>query len=155
MADYERHPFIEGVAHYYGDVVRQVLIVTAALMLIAAPFYADNLRVELPFEVAGALILAGIAALISPHNRSAMFGSAIATGVGVVLFETWALYSYGDSSVAQFTLRQIIALSFLTGFYFSVKTVRAFVMQTIGRVGTSREFERDDEDRTKHMSEKG
>ena len=165
MADYEQHPFVRGVPHYYGDIVRQLFICVAALMLVAAPFYADALRVELPFEIVGALTLVAVAALVNPNTKATLFASAVASGVGAVVYETWALYGYMDSSWSQFLLRQFLAVLFLLGFYFSVKTVRAFLMHTIGVADATGEPPGEfsagtrsmhyDHERTKHMSEKG
>src|SRR3989344_2051869 len=141
MTDYARHPFVKQVSHYYGDTVLQIFIATAALMLLTAPFYGDTLRIELPFEIAGALILVALAALANPHNKTSMVANAIAAGVGMVIFETWALYLYQESSWAQFTLREIVAVLFLVAFYFSTQTVRAFVMHQVGKEDEPGEFE--------------
>ena len=139
--DHVRGPFLPHLNHYFGDIVRQIFISTAALILVAAPFYADNLRVELPFEIGGALALVALAALANPHNRGSMVGSSIAAGVGLVIYEIWALYAYHDSSWVQFFLRELIALLFLVAFYFSLKTVRAFIMHQVGKRDVVDEFE--------------
>ncbi len=136
-----RGGYAESVPHYYGDYVRQLFISAAALMLIGAPFYSDALRVELPFEIAGALVLVALAALVNPHKQSVFLAAATASGVGLILFESWALYGYYDSTWTQFILREVIAIIFLAGFYFSMKTVRAFVLHKIGKHDTAGEFE--------------
>lgn len=142
--DYVRpDPIWPGVPHYYGDTIRQLFIVNAGLILIGAPFYADSLRAELPFEILGALILAGLAALVNPHKRSFLFANAIAAGVGLLLYETWALSAYETSTWTQFVLRELIAIVFLFAFYFSVKTVRAFVLHQIGKSERVGEFDED------------
>src|SRR3989344_9204096 len=122
MDDYAPHPYAENIPHYHGDAVRQLFISAAALMLIGAPFYADSLRTELPFEIVGALILAALAALANPHKKLALVADAIAAGVGLVIYKTWALYTYHDSTWMQFVLREVIAIIFLSAFYFSMKT---------------------------------
>lgn len=124
---------LHGVPHYYGDIVRQLFLVSAAVMLVAAPFYADTLSLELPFEIMGAIVLVALAAAVNPHNRLGLYGNAIASGVGLVLYETWALYPYSTSTWMQFTLRQFVALLFLAAFYFSMKTVRALIFHQIGK----------------------
>ena len=131
----------EPVPHYHGDIVRQLFISTAALLLIGAPFYADSLRTELPFEIAGAILLVALAALANPHNRTIFMAGAVAAGVGLVIFETWALFSYHESTWMQFILREVVALAFLAGFYFSMKTVRAFVMHKVGKRDEAGEFD--------------
>ncbi len=146
--DYVRsNPVWPAVPHYYGDTIRQLFIVNAGLILIGAPFYADSLRAELPFEILGALILAGLAALVNPHKKSFLFANAVAAGVGLLFYETWALSQYETSTWTQFVLRELIAIIFLFAFYFSVKTVRAFVLHQIGkseRVGEFDENARDE-----------
>lgn len=141
MSDYAPHPHEEHIPHYHGDAVRQLFISAAALMLIGAPFYADSLRTELPFEIVGALILVALAALANPHKKLALVADAIAAGVGLVIYETWALYTYHDSTWMQFILREVIAIIFLAAFYFSMKTVRAFVLHQVGRHDEAGEFE--------------
>ncbi len=143
MADYQPppYPFVPFVAHYYGDQIRQLFIGIAGVMLAGAPFYADELRMEFPFEVVGALILVALAALANPHKRFIFIASAVAAGIGTAIYEVWALYSYEDSTWLQFALRQAIASMFLIAFYFSMKTVRAFMLHKVGKHDTAGEFD--------------
>lgn len=129
------------IPHYYGDVVRQLFIVAAALMLITAPFYASTLKVELPFEIAGALVLIALAALANPHSKLIMMGNAVVAGVGLVIFQTWALYTYSEASWMQFILREVLAVLFLAAFYFSMKTLRAFLLGKVGKHWEAGEFD--------------
>jgi hypothetical protein len=128
------------VPHYYGDTVQQLFVVGAALMLFAAPFYSGLLSVQLPFEVGGALILAALAALTNPWSRLLMTANAVAAGVGVVIFELWALLNFHSSTGVQFVFREAIALVFLFAFYFSVRTVRTMIFHEIGHRDTPRDF---------------
>ena len=139
--EYGRGQYVELLPHYYGDYVRQFFIAAAALMLIGAPFYASFLFVELPFEIAGALVLVALAALTNPLKKGTLLADAIASGVGMVVFESWALLAYYDSSWVQFILREIIAIIFLVAFYFSMKTVRAFALHQIGKHDYAGEFD--------------
>lgn len=117
---YREHP----VAHYYGDIVRQLLLFAAAVLLVGAPFYGSDLPSELPFDVLGALVLACLAAFTSPVTRSILWADTIVAGVGMVLFELWALSSYQTTSLLVVSLRQAIALLFLFALYFGGKTLR-------------------------------
>jgi hypothetical protein len=145
--DYVRsNPVWSAVPHYYGDAIRQLFIVNAGLILIGAPFYADSLRAELPFEILGALILAGLAALVNPHKISFLFANAIAAGVGLLFYETWALSHYETSTWTQFVLRELIAIIFLFAFYFSVKTIRASMLHQIGKSEVVGEFDENAKD---------
>ena len=78
--DYTRQsPYLwSGVPHYYGDIVRQLLISAAALVLLGAPFYAEDLRAELPFEIMGAIVFVALGALLNPHSKLAIFANVIA-----------------------------------------------------------------------------
>ncbi len=141
--DYTRQhtSYVEHVPHYYGDYVRILFLSATGLMLLGAPFYADSLRIELPFEIVGALVLAALAALANPHSKTVLAADAIAAGVGMVVYGTWALFSYSESTWVQFILRQGIAIVFLAAFYFSMKTVRAFLFHKVGKHDEAGEFE--------------
>ncbi|MDO8514858.1 MAG: hypothetical protein Q7S50_04940 [bacterium] len=129
------------IPHYYGDASRQLLLGAAALMLIASPLYGDNLRIEFPFEVLGAFLAVGLAALTNPRDRWASMGDAVLSGVGMVTYATWGIFEYDSISPIAFVLRLVIALLFLFAFYFSMKTVRSFALSQIGRRETMDEFD--------------
>ncbi|KKW20130.1 MAG: hypothetical protein UY63_C0001G0035 [Parcubacteria group bacterium GW2011_GWA2_51_10] len=135
------------VSHYYGDFVRQLLVGAAALIVIGAPFYADSLRAELPFEVVGALILVALAAVTNPWNRNVIVADAIASGVGMAVFQTWALSGYDAAGPIAFVLRQALAILFLVAFYFSVKTLRAMILRQIGKKDRPDEFQESERQR--------
>ena len=129
------------IPHYYGNVSRQLLLAGAALMLLAAPLYADNVRLEFPFEIIGAIIAAGCAALTSPHSKLTLFADAIVAGVGTIVYSVWGIFEYDSITSTAFVLRLAVALVFLFGFYFSMKTVRAFALHQIGKRPTVDEFD--------------
>src|SRR3989344_5705708 len=129
------------IPHYYGDVSRQLLLGAAALMLIASPLYGNNLRIEFPFEVIGALFAVGLAALTNPRDRWASTGDAVLSGAGMVIYATWGIFEYNSINPIAFVLRLVIALIFLFAFYFSMKTVRSFVLGQIGKRETVDEFD--------------
>ena len=143
MTDEEYLPqkYEEPIPHYHGDVVRQLFIVTVILMVVGAPFYTETLRTQLPFMIAGALVLAALAALANPHKKWVFLAGAVAAGLGFVVYETWALYQYATSSWLEFILREVIAVTFLVAFYFSMKTVRAFMLRKVGRHDEAGEFD--------------
>lgn len=143
----EEKPWLYGthpIAHYYGDIVRQLLLLAAAVILVAAPFYASDLPRELPLNVLAALVLACLAAFTSPQAATILYADAIVSGVGMVLFELWALSSYQDTSIVAVGLRQAIALIFLFALYFSGKTLRGRALGRRERVAD--EGDTDDED---------
>jgi hypothetical protein len=118
--------------HYYGDTVRKLLVSAAVLMVVGAPFYTDELSVQLPFIVVSSLILVCVAALTSPTRAAFVSLDTVVAGVGFVIFEMWALLGYPGDSVAQFALRQAIAMLFLFALYFSAKTLRNMLTNTMG-----------------------
>ncbi len=135
---------LPSVAHYYGDIVRQFFLVAAAAMILGAPFYANNLGAEIPFEILGAIILVALAALANPHSKAMFYANAVAAGVGFLVYESWALMQYTESTWVQFILRELIAALFFMAFYFSMKTLRAFIFHQIGRHDEVGEFEDDE-----------
>jgi hypothetical protein len=116
------------VKHYYGDTVRQLFLMAAALMLVGAPFYSNNLTVELPFIVFGAVALIAVAAFTSPVKQNAIRADAVAAGVGLVIFEVWALWNFQTDPIYKFVLREALALIFLAALYFSTKTLRGMLL---------------------------
>ncbi len=138
------------IPHYYGDAVRELFLGGAALMLIASPLYATNLRTEFPFEVLGAFLAVGFGALTNPHNRWVMICDTIVAGTGLVVYAGWALMEYETINPVAFVLRIAIAALCLFAFYFSVKTVRAMSLHQIGKHESVDEF---DEDREKGSNE--
>src|SRR3989344_3610993 len=141
--EHVRLPVWPTVPHYYGDIVRQLFIAGALLILIGAPFYADTLSVELPYEMVAALVLAALAALVNPHSKPLLLANAVAAGVCLLVYEHWALTQYDTSTWTQFILRELIALIFLIAFYFSLKTVRAFILRQIGKYAKVAKFGED------------
>ena len=133
----------QNVPHYYGDVVRQCFVLGAIIMLVAAPFYTSNLRAELPFVILGALILVALAALTNPHNKSFVVADAVTGGIVVVIYQAWALFDYQSSTWIQFGLRELVALIFITAFYFSMKTLRAMLLHQVGKREKVGEFDSD------------
>lgn len=133
------------IPHYYGDYARQLMIAAAALILIGAPIYGNNLRVEFPFIVLGSLIIVGLAALINPRDMWVSAASTIFSGVGVLAYGAWGMFEYSASNPITFILRLAIAIVFLFAFYFSLKTVRSFLLNQIGKREAVDEFESEEE----------
>lgn len=138
---FSQAPDVPHISHYYGDQMRQLFISAAALMLVGSPFYADSLRVELPFILIGALALVALAALANPHNKNVFYLAAGMSGAGVVIYGMWALNNYESATFLQFIIRLIIALVFMVGFYFNMKTLRAFVLGKVGKREEVGEFD--------------
>ncbi|MDO8575781.1 MAG: hypothetical protein Q7R90_00530 [bacterium] len=138
------HKLWTSIPHYYGDSVRQLLLGAAALMLIFSPLYSDVLRVQFPFIIIGALLAAAFAALMNPRDKWVILGSAVVSGTGLVIYAMWGMYGYKSIDPVAFMLRVVVALIFLFAFYFSMKTLRAFMLHQIGKRETMDEFEDDE-----------
>lgn len=142
------------VPHYYGDSVRQLLLGAAALMIISSPLYSDTLRQEFPLIVIGAVVAAAFAAMMNPRDRWVVIGSAAISGVGLVVYAMWGMSGYDSVSPIAFVLRLAVAVVFLFAFYFSMKTLRAFMLHQIGKRETVDEFEEPDEKIDQEMLER-
>ncbi len=152
LADRQKHipgdmelyvPFLNlgpKIPHYYGDAVRKIFLAVSAILLIFAPFFGGYTPWSLPFEILGAVILVCLAALTNPQNHAVMFANALAAGLGLVMFETVALYAYLEGDFLMFAMREALAILFLFALYFSIKTARAMTSGTIGRHTTTGEF---------------
>jgi hypothetical protein len=126
-----------GIPHYYGDFVRELLISAALLMLITSPMYADNLSVQLPFLIVGAVVTVVVAALTNPLKRGVIAADTVVSGVGFIIFQYWALQRYQVDLLQQFILREAVAIVFLFALYFSTKTLRNMLLNTIGKEDVS------------------
>src|SRR3989344_2340902 len=132
------------IPHYYGDSVRQLLLGAAALMMIFSPLYSDTLRQQFPLIIIGALLAASFAALMNPRDKWVIVGSAVVSGVGLAVYAMRGMYGYKSVDPVAFMLRVAVAVIFLFAFYFSMKTLRAFMLRQIGKRETVDEFEEED-----------
>jgi len=130
-----------GIPHYHGDIIRQLLMFVAGVMLVASPFYTTDLKLQFPFILIGAVVFVAVAALTNPHNTNIIVADAVASGVGLLIYQTWALFNYADSSWVEFALREGIALILMTVFYFSMKTLRAMLLGKVGKREEVGEFD--------------
>jgi hypothetical protein len=127
------------VPHYYGDIVRRIFIGAAAAIVIFAPFFGGNVLL-LPFEIIGAVVLVILAGLTTPKNMSIMIVNAVAAALGVVIYETTALYAYSNGDVWTFLAHETLVVTFVFALYFSMKTVRAMQLGQIGKHSKPGEF---------------
>ena len=121
------------IPHYYGDVVRGLLLGAAALLLIASPLYADAIRSQFPFLVFGAFCAVTVAAFTDPHKKLSLMADATVAGAGLIVYAGWGLLGYDGVNPTAFVLRLAVAVLFLFAFYFSLKTVRAFALHEVGK----------------------
>ena len=130
------------IPHYYGDSVRILFVVMAALLLLALPFYPDVLPFTPAVQTAGALLLIVCAALTNPHARWVMLTNAVCSMIGVVIAEAVAIDAYQQGDWTLLLIREVLAIAFLFAGYLSIKTVRAMATGHIGaeESGRAEEF---------------
>ncbi len=93
--NFSYNPFSwQNIPHYWGDVVRVLFVLAAALSIVAIPLLGDLLPYGSLVEIVGAVILVVFAALTNPHSQSIMAINAIVAAVGVVLYEQAAVALY-------------------------------------------------------------
>ena len=135
--------------HHDITSVKQLLLGAAVLMLVSAPFYGESLRVELPFELIGALVIVSLVAITRTMERVILTADAIAAGVGLSIYQTWALFGYigaGHALSIAFVLRETLAVLFMFAFYFSVMASRSMIIREAGETDSSDEVGGDLED---------
>jgi hypothetical protein len=128
------------VAHYYGDYVRQIFVVTGAAMLLLAPFLINRAPALLPFVIGGSIILVILAALTNPKKVWVLMADSLAAGVGIVVFESLALAAYASGNWLAFIALEVVTIAFLFALYYSLKTVRTMMFRQIGKRPTFGEF---------------
>jgi hypothetical protein len=129
---YARHR-AEEMAHYYGGLVRTLLILSAVIFILGFPVVGPTLPFGAPLAVAYALMLFLVAGLTNPKSLDSLMAGAIIAGLGVALFETAALMEYDSEGLPLFLVRQLVASMLLVAFYFSLKSIRAILLRSIGR----------------------
>lgn len=147
------YPRFELIPHYYGDMVRALLLGGAILILGGAPFYTDSINDKLPYLIIGAVAAVALAALTNPRSSLIMGLNATLAGIGAIVYEFWALWYYQIDSVIDFVLRQSIAILCMFAFYFALKTLRAMLMGNVGKEADLSEFEEEQTQAQQEMEE--
>lgn len=129
-----------GIAHYYGDYVRQIFVVTGAAMLLMAPFLINRAPALLPFVIGGAIVLVILAALTNPKKVWVVMADALAAGIGIIVFESLALAAYASGNWLAFIALEVVTIAFLFALYYSLKTVRTMMLGQVGKRPTFGEF---------------
>jgi hypothetical protein len=140
------------IPHYYGDAVRKCFLVIACGLIFLAPVFIGYLPALLPIVIIGVILLVTLAALTNPKKQWVMAANAMVAGGGILFSEMIALLAYNDNQMVMFLSHQVMAIVFLFAMYFSVKTVRAMMLGSIGRRGRPSEIEdQHKEARLKHI----
>lgn len=117
--------------HYYGDIVRGIFLVSAAVMLVGLPAVSVYLHISPTLSVFTVLILGLAAGFTNPKMISSAIINVIISSIGFVVFESYTVRIYGQAGDGQkyMLANLVLGLMFLLSIYFSVKTLRALLLQ--------------------------
>lgn len=117
--------------HYYGDTIRKFFFASAFIMLFLMPFFTDYI----PTTVRqGLLVILGIS-IFSGLTNPRLFWVAVIDGVisvlGVFIFGYYSVDSYLRYTAQDpfFWANELLAMMFLASLYFSIKTIRGFLVR--------------------------
>ena len=124
------------IPHYFGHTIRRFFFFVAFVMLATLPFFKNELAIPVTFSVFAIIAVTFAAGYTNPHSRWILFFDVLVAGFGLLVFgfHSIAGYStYGMQGVREvlFYTNQVLALSFLAAFYFSVKSLRGFAERLI------------------------
>ena len=116
--------------HYYGDTIRKLFFASAFLMLFFMPFFTEYI----PVTVRQGLLVVLAVSIFSGLTNPTLFWIAVMDLLisigGVFIFGYYAADSYLRYSINDFYfwINQILSVLFLASLYFSIKTVRGFLV---------------------------
>jgi glucan phosphoethanolaminetransferase (alkaline phosphatase superfamily) len=85
-----------GLKHYYGDLIRVLFITAGALMIVALPFFKDQVSaiVSPMAAIFSILVLGLLAGFMSPRQKWVSIVNALVSFFAVLVFEYYAILSY-------------------------------------------------------------
>ncbi|NBV77393.1 hypothetical protein EBR66_04480 [bacterium] len=122
--------FVGTIPYHHADLVRQMLLAAAALIILTVPLFSDISVVKTSLELMGAIVLALCGALTLPGKHIPLFVDAFVGAVGLIIYEPLAIMSYTQGDLIIFVIRESLALLFLFILFFSVKTLRTIYSRT-------------------------
>lgn len=129
------------IPHYYGDHVRRLFLVVAAILVVAIPVWDGLFPLTMPTRIIFVLALALLAGITNPHSKWVLLLDAIIAAAGVFILELIAIQDYAADELMLFLAREVVILMLLFAFYFSIKTYRAMVKKQTGKMEPPWEFE--------------
>jgi hypothetical protein len=115
--------------HYYGNRVRQLFFVAAAIMLIGLPFVRNTLVIPTFFSVVSILLLDFLAGMANPKQLWVNWVNAIIAAFAMFIFELFAVRAFESQTPFFLVTNQALALLFLVALYFNTKTLRSMLMK--------------------------
>src|SRR3990167_8925933 len=128
------------VPHYYVDVVRILMLSGAGLSLLVIPFSKGFLHDAFVLDIIVGLAIVASAALTNPHSKLLAASDAVLSAIVVVFFELDAFQNYQAGELVTFVFYEGIAILFVLAFYYSLKTLRAFMLHQVGKRDSLADF---------------
>lgn len=111
--------------HYYGDIVRRLFLLGAAIMLLGFPFFNKEIDQSPMYSLMGMILLVMAAGITNPRQRWIVFLDTVFSAIAVFNFEYYAIkFWVPPAPRAIFITDQLLAVIFLVALYYSVKTLR-------------------------------
>ncbi len=117
------------ILHYYGDQVRVLLFIAGFIMLISLPFFKDLIPQPINFSIVAIVIVSFLAGLTNPKQVWTIYLDLVASLIGFLVFEYYAITNSGNLLNGFFVINQTLALLLLAAFYFSTKSLRGFYLR--------------------------
>lgn len=116
--------------HYYGDIVRDLFLLAAVIMLVGLPWFIQYLTVPTPISIIGMVVLVLAAGATNPVLRWTAYVNVSLSVIGFVVFESYAVRAFVEFSPSSkfFAANQLLALVFALAVYYSAKTLRGFLI---------------------------
>jgi uncharacterized membrane protein YuzA (DUF378 family) len=119
------------VAHYHGDTVRSLFVVTAIVMIIA-----ETTGASLPLSTIGivslVVVLVVVAGITNPAQAWIHFINAALAIFGAIAFGLYAIQQYHlvqSLFSPTYLFSEALALIFLAAVYYATKTVRGVMLR--------------------------
>ncbi len=125
-----KHPYSPEMMHYYGDIVRRLFLLGAAIMLLAYPFFSAQIGGDPTYSLIGMILLVMAAGITNPRQRWIALLNVLFAAIATFNFESHAITFWAPPAPrAIFIVDQILAVIFLVALYYAVKTLRGMYLK--------------------------
>ena len=125
----EQPPVLPPNIHYYGDRVRRLYFLAAAIMLVMLPFVTNIMAVPIFISIVAILALDFLAGLTNPKQLWVNLVNTGIAAVGLYVFESAAVKSLANYWSFVFLADQTLAIIFLVAIYYETKTLRGMLLK--------------------------
>lgn len=118
------------MSHYYGDIVRLIFVAASVVTLLGFPTVTKQLGVPVVFVALGLLILIIAAGISNPIQKQSLIINVFVSFLGLISF-IFLSTRMRELSVSGFlfVLNQLLAVAFIFAIYFSIKSLRGFLLE--------------------------